>query len=139
MSEPASAFPTPRLTEWNHPYFKAAEAGRLVLQRCNKCRKLNYYPRIACANCLSTELKWEEVEGRGTVYSFSIVWRPQHPSFEPYLPIIMVAVELTCGILMIASLVDSEAAAVEIGMPVEVCFGALGDGPVLPRFREPDR
>lgn len=135
MDSQTNAFPSPRLTDWNRPYFDGAAAGTLVLQRCSRCGKLIYYPRMACPSCLSTDVTWETIDGQGSIYSYSIVWRPQHPSFEPHVPIIMVAVQLNIGLLMIANLVHCDPERVEIGKPVEVCFSALDGGPTLPRFR----
>jgi uncharacterized OB-fold protein len=123
------------ITEWNRPFFSAAQSGRLVLQRCDDCHKLVYYPRPACPGCLGDQLSWEEIDRGGTLYSFSVVWRPQHASFEPHVPIVMAAVELDAGVMMIANLVHSDPDEVLIGDRVEVMFSAYDGGPVLPRFR----
>jgi uncharacterized OB-fold protein len=130
-----TAPPAPHLTDWNRPYFDAAAAGRLVLQLCGQCRKTIYYPRIACPSCLSSELTWEPTSGLGSIYSYTVVWRPGNPAFNPYIPIVIVAVQLDDGPLMIANLEHCDSDAVEIGMAVEVCFSAIEGGPVLPRFR----
>ena len=42
-SEPTVGIPLPRLYEWNRPYFQAALAGRLMLQKCRACGALIYY------------------------------------------------------------------------------------------------
>jgi uncharacterized OB-fold protein len=75
------------------------------------------------------------VAGRGSVYSYSVVWRPKNPSFDPYVPIVIAAIQLDKGPLVVASLQDCEPDAVEIGMEMEVCFSAIEGGPTLPRFR----
>jgi uncharacterized OB-fold protein len=127
--------PAPRLTDWNRPYFEAAADGQFALQHCDSCGKTNYYPRVACSGCLSTQLTWKPITAAGTVYSFSVVWRPKNAAFDPHLPIVMVAVQLDDGPLVITNLVDCDHEDVEIGMRVEGCFSALDGGPVLPRFR----
>jgi uncharacterized OB-fold protein len=98
-----------------------------------------YYPRIACPGCLSTALSWESISGQGSIYSYSVVWRPKNAAFDPHLPIVMVAVELDGGPLLITDLVECDPDSIEIGMPVEACFSALDGGPVLPRFRPAGR
>jgi uncharacterized OB-fold protein len=128
------AFPIPQLTEWNAPFFEGAKEDRLTLQRCADCKRLIYYPRIACPHCLSGSLAWETLEGDGTVYSFSIVRRPKSPIFDPLAPIILVAVELCEGPMVIATLEGTHETRVQIGLPVAIHFSAVEDGPPLMRF-----
>jgi uncharacterized OB-fold protein len=135
QTEETHAPPAPRRTEWNREYFDSAAADGLVLQHCEQCGKTFYYPRIACPGCLSTELVWQRATGFGTLYSFSVVWRPKHPAFDPLVPILLAAVELDEGPLIITTLESCEPDDAEIGMRVEACFGAVAGGPVLPRFR----
>jgi uncharacterized OB-fold protein len=133
---PTQAPPGPRYNDWNRPYFEAAAAGRLELQHCDRCGQVIYYPRFACPGCLSNELTYKPVDGKGTVYSFSVVWRPKHEVFDQLVPIILVAVQLDGGgPMIIATLDDLGADAVEIGMPVEASFRAIEGGVPLLRFR----
>jgi uncharacterized OB-fold protein len=134
--EPTQAPPAPRLNDWNRPFFEAAAAGELQLQHCDDCGKVIYYPRFACPGCLSDKLTYKKVDGNGTIYSFSVVWRPKHPSFDPLVPIVLVTVQLDGdGPLVIATLDDCDHESVEIDMPVEMTFRAIENGTVLPRFR----
>ncbi len=126
--------PLPTLFEWNRPYFEGGTEGKLMLQRCARCRYLIYYPRMLCPRCFSTEYTWEQLTGQGTVYSFSIVWRPNHPAFTEQIPIILVVVDLREGPQMVATLVDSPAERVRIGMDVSVVFETVAQGIALPKF-----
>ena len=105
-----------------------------MLQRCRRCKRLIYYPRILCPFCLSTEYEWETLSGRGTVYSFAIVWRPNHPAFADQVPIILAVVDLSEGVQMITTLVGCAHEAVEIGMQVTAVFEKIADGIALPKF-----
>jgi uncharacterized OB-fold protein len=136
MSEPAS-IPLPRLYEWNRPYFAAALAGRLELQKCRRCGALFYYPRPACPECLAMEYDWVPMSGRGTVYSFAIVWRAQHPAFADKVPITLATIELAEGPQMVSNVVNCPPERVAIGMPVRVVFERVTDEIALPKF-EPD-
>ena len=85
-----------------------------------------------CAVCTSGDLTWEVSSGRGEVYSWTTVWRPQSPAFEvPYVPVIVAMDE---GWHVLADLVGCEHDAVHIGMPVEVEFFAHPGGITLPYF-----
>ena len=126
--------PTPTLYEWNRPFFAAGSEGKLMLQRCLRCKQLIYYPRMVCPSCLSPEYEWETLSGRGTVYSFAVVWRPNHPAFADQIPITLAVVELDEGPQMVTTLVDCAADRVEIGMEVTVVFDTIADGIALPKF-----
>lgn len=135
MDTETAAPPFPELFDWNRPFFEGAQDGKLVLQHCESCGKVIYYPRIACPGCLSDQLTWKEVAGAGEIYSYSVVWRPKHPVFDPLVPIVLVAVRLDAGPMMITTLEDCEHDQVEIGGRVEAVFRAVAGGPTLPRFR----
>lgn len=126
--------PTPTLYEWNRPFFAAGTEGKLKLQRCLRCKSLIYYPRLVCPSCLSPDYEWETLCGRGTVFSFAIVWRPNHPVFADQVPITLAIVELSEGPQMVTTLVDCPPDRVEIGMDVTVVFDVIADGIALPRF-----
>jgi uncharacterized OB-fold protein len=105
-----------------------------MLQRCTRCRHLIYYPRMLCPRCFSTSYAWEQLTGRGTVYSYSIVWRPNHPAFTEQIPIILLVVDLDEGPQMVATLLDSAPERVRIGMDVSVVFDTVAGGIALPKF-----
>lgn len=134
MSIQAFDRPLPQLFEWNRPFFEGGLHGRLVLQRCEPCRRLIYYPRIACPYCLSADLRWEQLSGTGTIYSYSVVWRPQHPAFEHEVPIILAVVDLTEGVQMVSTIVGSDPSVIGIGHEVRVVFDTVAEGIALPKF-----
>ena len=74
-----------------------------------------------------------ESSGRGTLYSYTVVHRPQQPVFE--VPYTVAIVELEEGWYMLSKLVDCEPEEVEIGMPLEVSFRPMSEEITLPFFR----
>jgi uncharacterized OB-fold protein len=137
--ERTPGLPLPRLYEWNRPYFQAALAGKLVLQQCRACGQLIYYPRPACPECLSMDYDWVELSGRGTVYSFAIVWRPQHPAFLPRVPITLATIQLDEGPQMVSNIVNCPPERVVIGLPVRVVFERVSEEIALPNFELVER
>ncbi len=114
-------------------YWEGCAAGELRVQRCGRCGRVTHTPATLCAHCTATDLTWETSSGRGTVYSWTTVWRPQTPAFEvPYVPMV---VEMEEGWFMLADLVECEHDAVHVGMEVEVTFHAHPGGVTLPYFR----
>jgi uncharacterized OB-fold protein len=115
------------------PYWEACRNGELLYQRCGACGEVNMKPAWSCAFCGEVALVWEHSEGRGTLYSWTVVWRPQHPSFQvPYSPAI---VELDEGFYVMTAIVGCEPDQLHAGMPVAVEFHPANDDVTLPYFR----
>jgi uncharacterized OB-fold protein len=129
--------PAPLATDDSHPFWSAAAEGRLVAQRCGGCARLHHPPRPMCPTCGSIEHVWEDLDGRGSVYSYTVLHHPRHPAFD--YPLIAVLVDLDEGIRVLSNLVDIEPAEVRIGQRVQVSFVPAGDGASLPVFRPESR
>jgi uncharacterized protein len=128
---PGTPAPVPSL--FSAPYWEGCARGELRFLRCANCHQaLADAPRI-CWRCHSRELNWEVSEGRGRLYSWTIVWRPQTPEFTvPYVPII---VELEEGWQLLSNLIGCEHDAVRVGLPVELELHRLTESITLPYFR----
>lgn len=125
--------PLPRPTALSKPFWDACREERLVVQRCRDCAAYVFIPQPCCGECLSEDLEWVESSGRGTLYSFTTVWRPQQPTFE--VPYTVVVVEVEEGWYMLSNLVGVAPEDVAIGTPLEVCFERRSDEITLPLFR----
>ena len=125
--------PLPRPTALSKPYWDACREGRLTVQRCKDCETLTFIPQPCCGNCLGENLEWVASSGRGTLYSYTTVERPQQPAFE--VPYTVAIVELEEGWHMLSNLVGIEPHEVEIGMPLEVSFERMTDEITLPYFK----
>jgi hypothetical protein len=67
------------------------------------------------------------------LYSWTVVWRPQHPLFQvPYAPAI---VEVEEGWYHIAAVIGCEDDELAAGMPLGVEFHPASDDITLPYFR----
>lgn len=133
LRAPRPGIPLPRPTALSKPHWEGCREGRLRVQRCSQCAAHVFIPRPFCPECLSDTLAWVESSGRGRVYSFSVVHRPQRPEYQ--VPYAVAIVELEEGWHMLSNLVDCEVEEVEIGMPVEVTFQRMSDEISLPFFR----
>jgi len=135
MSE-ARAKPIPLADELSAPFWAAARERRLVVQRC-ACGYYNHPPRLVCDACLSQELKFVPVSGKGKIYSFTIMHQRDVAGFEGEAPFLNLVVELDAQpmLLMVANLPAAERERVRIGAPVETQFEDRGGGIVIPQFR----
>lgn len=125
--------PPPTITALTASFWKAAETGRLLIQRCQACGAAVFYPRALCPHCWSPSLKWEAASGRGTLRSFSAVHRPGHPGWLPVAPYLVGLVGLEEGPTMI-SLILAGNAQPTVGDPLRLEPTNIG-GRVLPAFR----
>jgi uncharacterized OB-fold protein len=127
--------PVPHPSPETKPYWDACKRHELHLPYCLQCKEFFFYPRPFCPRCFSWELEWRRVSGRGTVYTYSIQYRPQAPGFQP--PYVTAIVQLDEGPRMLTNLVEIEPDPEQIrcDMPVEVVFEDLSEEISLPRFR----
>lgn len=135
MTTPPKAEPRP--TPETQPFWDGCAAGELRLQRCASCDAHYFPPRPFCPDCLSDDVTWEPVSGRGTLHTYVINHRPA-PGFEA--PYAIAVVQLDEGPRMMSNIVgvDQTPEALVLDMPLEVTFEERGDVQ-LPLFRPAGR
>lgn len=134
MFEPQPVgIPVPNPSAASKPYWEGCSRGELLYQRCDDCGTIALRPGTVCGHCLGRSSSWVRSAGRGTLYSWTVVWRPPRPSFTvPYAPAI---VTLDEGFRMMSSIVGCEAEDLAADMPVAVEFHPASDEIYLPYFR----
>ncbi len=128
------SLPLPVPDEDTAPFWEYCRAEELRAQRCTACGRLRYPPRPTCSACNSTELEWQQLGGRGRIYTYGISHQAIHPALEGLVPFTTIIVELDEGLRMISNMVAGSPA-IEIGTPVEVVFERVTDEVTLPRFK----
>jgi uncharacterized OB-fold protein len=128
-------FKAPAITKLGRPHWEAARRGKLAIQHCLDCGKYVHYPSCLCERCLSENLEWKEVSGRGTIESFSTVYRPFSPEFAADVPYTVALVRLDEDLLLLSWLSGVAPDAVSFGMKVQVTFEQISDEIFLHRFR----
>ncbi|APZ55222.1 Zn-ribbon domain-containing OB-fold protein [Salipiger abyssi] len=116
-------------------YWKGAEEGKLLFQKCKSCGAVQFPPRHHCATCWEADLDWSESAGTGTVETFTIVRRAPLPAFRDKVPYVVASIIVAEGPRMIAALVGDDALDVKIGDAVTVDFETDHEGNTLPVFR----
>jgi hypothetical protein len=134
ITQPSRA--APAVTDLTRPFWDAAREGRLVIQRCADCRYYNHPPKDACDNCLSTNLTFEDVSGRGSVWSWTVMHQKSVAGFEDAVPYLTALVEVDEQpmLLLVTNLPGVTPGSFAIGDPVNVTFEDFGDGLRLPQF-----
>jgi uncharacterized OB-fold protein len=124
--------PIPVPCAHDRKYWEAAKEGILLLQRATATGIFQTYPRGHGLDA-GGELEWVESPGRGTIHTFSVVYRSFYPALEA--PYAVVVVDLDEGVKFMGHLVDCSPDKVAIGLPVELTFRELTDEISLPCFR----
>lgn len=127
--------PMPLVTAISAPFWDGLKAGKILLQQCNSCQQWTFYPRRHCSHCLSHELSWREVDGRGTLYTYTVARVPTLPEFAGPEPQILAVVELEQGVRLNTTLVGLQPEALKVGMALKpVRARVKEDGTVLLRY-----
>ncbi|MCU1501496.1 MAG: acyl dehydratase [Ilumatobacteraceae bacterium] len=127
--------PRPVAIDATRPFWDGLAAEEVRLQRCRACNAWVFYPRPRCPSCLSDDLEWHTVSGRGTVYSYTVARQATHPAFAAQVPQLLAIVELDEGVRMTTTLVGLGPDEIRIGLPVLPVFDHGSDGITLLRFR----
>jgi uncharacterized OB-fold protein len=128
MSKKERVIPAPIPTGETRAFWEAAKEGRFVTRRCNDCGQFHWYPRTFCPFCFSAATEWQQLSGKGIIYSYSVMRRAP----EQYA---VAFVTLEEGPTMLTNLVDCDFDRLAIGQAVQVVFRSAEDGTPVPMFR----
>ena len=127
------AKPVPRPTPTEQPFYDACAAGKLVLQRCQSCGHVLFYPRTHCDACQSDQLVCENASGAGTIASYTVVRRGVSADFEA--PYVIALIDLAEGPRMMSQIINVDFDALSVGLSVTVDFAFWSEDITLPVFR----
>jgi uncharacterized OB-fold protein len=114
-----------------YEHFVAALArGELAIQQCDACSYLRWPPTRACTECLSPQWHWQDVDGRGEIWSVA-VYEHAYGSHRQ-VPYNVVMVRLDCGVTMVSTVVGTDDLSLAPGWRVVADLD--GPGPGLARL-----
>ena len=116
--------------ELTKPFWEAANAGRLVIQNCKACNRLQNPPAAACGQCRSGDnLEWKGMSGKGKIYNYGVVYDCPIRMLQEDQPFNLAVIMLDedPGIQMYSPLPGTPVAEVPVGATVEVVSN-MGDG-----------
>jgi uncharacterized protein len=136
MAEP---LPLPEATPVSKPFWDALAEHRIVVQYSPSLDRYVFYPRMLAPGTLADDLEWREIDGAGSVYTFTVARRPTGLPWADALPQILAVVQWDAGPRFSTELVDVDPADVRIGMRVSPVFCDIPDsGVTLLRYRPAD-
>jgi uncharacterized protein len=117
---PSPERPLPDLSEPDTgPFWAATKQHRLTYQACGSCGEIIFHPRRHCTNCLSTDLRWHDSAGGGTVYTYTVIHQHGLPYFRGKLPYVLGFIDLDEGFRLLAE-IDAAPETVQVGQRVTV-------------------
>jgi uncharacterized OB-fold protein len=111
------------------------EAGKVMATRCKKCGASYFPPKADCPRCLSSDVDWFEIKGKGELASYTLVnYGPT--GFENDAPYIL-ALGKFDGIQIFARLSrDIEEKDIKVGMSLVVSPVKLPDNRIAYEFKK---
>jgi len=112
--------PTPTVD--SAPFWEGCAQGKLLLQACDACKSMIYFPRRTCPHCGASSLRWAQASGRGKVFSFSEVHVSFYgPEWNSELPYTLALIDLEEGPRMLSRMIG-DTGGLRIGDSVQVVF-----------------
>ena len=105
------------------------------MPRCKNHNGFFFYPRDLCPVCLSPDIEWAKVTGKGRVYAYTVVYQPNDPLFAEDAPYTYAVIQLDEGARMISNVIEIDPEKVEIDMRVEAVFEDITDEWTLVKFK----
>jgi uncharacterized OB-fold protein len=124
-------------------FWDACNEGKLVIQNCTACNRLQQPPEAACYQCGSADhLAWKEMSGRGTIYTYAVMYDTNVPLLYDEQPFnaVIISLDDDAGndsmMKLISHLPGTPVDEVPIGAKVQVEFETTqATGQKVPEFR----
>ena len=116
--------PAPEPTPVSRPFWDALAQGRIRVQYSPSQGRYVFYPRTLAPGTLADDLEWREIDGAGTLYTFTVARRPTGPPWADAVPQLLAVVQWDAGPRISTELVDVDPIEIRIGMRVTPVFCA---------------
>ena len=116
-------------------FYRFVSEKRLMAAKCNECGTVLLPPKPMCTKCLSTHLKWIELEGAGKLLSYTVIHiAPEQ--FQSITPYSVGIVELQNGLRLPGMIRDVDPKEIRVGMDLKIDFdtSASSQWPAWPRY-----
>lgn len=126
--------PLPVPTPVTAPFWDGLREGRIRVQRCAACQGWVFYPRNRCNHCLSDQLEWQTIDGRASLYTYTIARQATSPHFTDDVPQLLAVVEFEEGFRMTSTLVNVDPRDIRVGMALRPVFDPVSEAVTMLRF-----
>lgn len=128
--------PLPEPTPVSAPFWAALREHRIRIQYSPSSGRYVFYPRTLAPGTLADDLEWREIDGAGTLFTYTVADRPTGPPWADALPQLLAVVEWDVGPRVSTELVDVAPEDIRIGMRLTPAFCDVpGTDVTLLRYR----
>jgi len=114
-------------------FYKFLQQQKLKAAKCLKCGKILLPPRPICDNCLSQQLEWVNISGKGKLLTYSVI-HVAPEQFQAVTPYAVGIVQLEGGLKLPGMINGVEQGQLKIGLELALDFGACGASPHWPQW-----
>jgi uncharacterized OB-fold protein len=115
-------------------YWAGLNEQRLLVLACSACSHLIHPPVAGCPRCSGTELSPRQLQGTGTIYSFTVVNREFAPGIRPPYIVAVIQMDEHPDLRMLTNVVGVRIGDVRIGQRVRVVFQQIAADTTLALF-----
>jgi len=112
-------------------FLRGLQKKKILGIRCHACNRVYVPPQIVCPECYNQLDEWVELDGRGTLLTYTVIYYslPVHPVDPPFIigSILVDGADTALGHLISEVEINS----LEIGMVVEPVFKETPEGNIL--------
>ena len=133
--------PSPVPDEVSKPFWDACNEGRLVVQNCSACSRLQHPPQKACLACGSeANIEFREMNGRGKIHGYLISHDSRVMMLQEIQPFNLAVIELEDApeIKMLSHLPGTPTDEIPVGSAVQVEFEPTYNGQKVAEWRVVD-
>ena len=130
--------PSPVPDEVSKPFWDACNEGRLVVQNCTACSRLQHPPQKVCLACGSdANMEFREMNGRGKIHGYLVSHDSRVMMLQQIQPFNLAVVELEDApeIKMLSHLPGTPTDEVPVGATVHVEFEESFNGQKVAEWR----
>ena len=130
--------PSPVSDEVSKPFWDACNDGRLVVQNCTTCNRLQHPPQKTCAECGSEHnLEFREMSGHGKIHGYCVSHDSRVMMLQAIQPFNLAVIELDDdpAIKMLSHLPGTPTDEIPVGATVQVEFEETYNGQKVAEWR----
>ena len=123
--------------DWNRdwdlfaPFWEGTRQNRILVQQCTETKKKVWPPRFVSPYAPGAALDWVEIEGKGEIYTFNVVYRGFFPYYKDKVPYALVVVDLGDGVRLLGNTTGMDPTTVTCGMSMEAVFEKVDEQTTL--------
>ena len=128
--------PMPIPTPTTQPFWDALAEHKIRIQYSPSSGRYVFYPRVLAPGTLADDLQWREISGAGSLYTFTVAYRPVAAHFAAHVPQLLAVVQWDEGPRFATEIVNAEPARLSVGMRVlPVFLDCPDDGVTLLQYQ----